>query len=721
MWNNNQNALTELQNGQACLNNEPNYQQQIQLPNSIQVSNAEMFTALYWMGRWTLECAVQNEQYFIPSWNALSENNFENQSYARLVGRMCDAVNSQNIQQSQVRDAVVVPMLEMDVAIRWCNVPQQAEQILPTDYQNRAMKWKRDAEQLLQSSKQGGFGNQQRSNGFGNQQQSNGFGNQQQSSGWGNQRQGGFSQQKQISGTNKSGFFSGTQQAPSSTNSAGIRTTFSAGEAAASNLPTEAEQDKFTPRTSSSGWGGKSTQDIAEETQVTKGVNPLEDMLPQHEQWKVDDVVIPGSDAPIANGNLGDNTMTHSVSVSNALSSNNNGLSIDQIGCPVLLQLASECYGEFLPEGMSITGKDQENNVLVVANGQTDIPAIIIDAPGITARLAYDSKLTVLVEYIWADYDKSQILGKTVPVAIGEKDMDYFEHTLSSPVTTTKVKHHVEYASIAVPTSKANEAGMITKHGKLIDSSKVGYTSGEAVSIAAANIRVQTSTGDKSIETYDKLVLPFVVDKDFDLEILTKMQEYAIEADVSNYTEGLDALPRDMQLYIAYSVLSDVRYALDNILQAGINVGEFDDIGDMHQWLTDNRSDELAKKWSEVLTHILLNNVRVVPETMRITALEALGDAIPKTTDNLVLLERETYSLALPYTLSELNITAKDDSLFFVQDASHAKLHDVMKEVFTRLVKTNISDFQLRLADGCVYRICKLATVAKTYTFSKVK
>jgi hypothetical protein len=727
MWNNNQQALTELNNGQFVLQNEPNYQQQINLPRSVQVANTEVFTALYWMGRWSLQCIVQQEPYFTPSWNALSEGNFENQSYARLVGRMCDAVLSQNIQQSQVHDAVVMPMLEMDVAVRWCDVPQQAQQILSHDYQQRAMKWKQDAERLLQSTQQqgGGFGQQNQqpqSNGFNQQQQG------QQSQGWGGQSrpqqsQGGFSprattnfNQQAPSGTNKSGFFGEQKQAPSSRNAAGIRTTTSAVEKSLTPITdTPVETNTFSSR-ASGGWGGKSTQESDKAMSTAPKFNPLEDMLPQSEQWKIDDVIIPGSDTPVEEGNL----MTHSVSVAGALTAGSNGISVDEIGCPVLREIAKLRYGNYLPLGMQITGRNNENNILVVANGQTDIPVRINNDDDFKSKLGYDNDVTVLMDYIMADYDNETITGKTVPVKKEGIDMEYFEHTLNGPVSATNVKHHVEYASIVTPTTKVNESGLITKHGKQIDSSKVAYTSSEAANVVAANIKVQTSKADKSIETFNKVVVPFVTGKDFSLVTLVDMFETA-PTDFAKYHTSLESLPRDMQLYVSYSILSDVRFALANVLQVGINVGEFDDIADMHTWLIENRSNELADKWLEVLSHIMRNNIRIVPDTMRVMALECLGDSIPKDTDHLVLLERETYSLTLPYTLSELNITAANEKLFFVQDASHAKLHNVMAEVFTRLVKTNISDFQLRLADGCVYRICKLATVAKTYTFSKLK
>ena len=712
----NQNQLTSLYNQQAMLQQEPNYSQQINLPRTIQIQDPQLFTGLFWFGRWTLQQLI-SDPYFYPTWNVLSENNFENQAYAKVVDRMCSMAIAANCNQSQMYDAVLIPVLEMDAAVRWFNVGNQAQQILPPEYLDRVMYYKQQADNLLASL--------QPRNSFPQQQQSNGWAaqNRAQPQSFGRMQTAGFNQVQRTSGTNKSGFFAdASAPVPSSVNAAGIRTTTSALEKTTTPVkqqPTPVDnswgsRSAVSDSQPTSGmWQGKSSQELAATTQVTRGINPLDDMLPQQE-WKVDDVVVPQIDKP----RTGDSTMTHAVNVSTATAIAGMVIPVSEISCPVLRSVASERFGEFLPEGVLVTGRNGENNVLMVPNGQTDIQAEI-EANKFEYSLAYDSDEKVLVDYIWADYDVEKILGKTVAIDNGDNKMDYHKHTLSGPVNATNAKHHVEYANIVTPTTKVSEVGLITKHGKVIDSSKTGYSNGTDLNLHAASIKVQSSSVDKSSETYDKLVVPFVVSKDFDLEILTKLFDASAQ-DFEVYSSLLDELPRDMQLYVSYRVLSDAQIALDHQLRADIEVSEFDDIGDMEQYLRDNRGATMADKWAELLTSIMRNNIRTVPDTMRIAALEALGDSIPKNTDNLVLLERESYRLNLPYTLSELNIVATDDKLFYVQDASHAKLHTVMSEVFARLVKTNISSFELHLADGSVYRICKLVSVAKTYTFSKI-
>lgn len=716
MFNQNPNIYTELINSQACLQQEPNYGQQINLPSSVQINNPELFTGLYWMGRWTLQNLVQNDVYFTPSWNILSNGNFENQDYAKCVARMCDALQRRNT--NDLQNDIVMPLLEMDAAVRWCDNPQLAEQVLPPAYQKRALDWKARADQLMaQSNVGGGF---QQQGGFSGQ--GGGFNRAPQQNVWQQQRSGGFQApskswggQQQISGTNKSGFFNDNNQAPvSSRNAAGIRTTTSAlAQHSAPKVDKPAASDEWKPRSAASGWNSQAT----EETQKTVGENPLDALLPQKSsgEWPVQTNTSEQSQPT----NTGTTDMPHEVKVDTLVTSNEVGLRTDGIKCPVLSPVALAVFGEFLPKVAVITGKGDANNVLVLPHGQTDLDVVNLNDAA-DSRLAYDSN-SLLVDYIWADYERQEIVSKTVPVKKGEVNVDYSSHILGGPVAPVHPKHVVKAAAMTTPASTVAEEGIVTNHrGKTIDASRATYSTAETHEFIAASIRAQNQDSvDKSIETFDKFITPFVMVDGFDTAIFNTMHELNADG-FDTYVEQLNTLPRTMQLHVSAHILKDVRFALDVTLDAGLDVSDFDDIGDITEYLKENRSDKIAGLWAEELSRIMRNNIYVTPEALREDAIKALGDAIPKTTDNLVLLERSRYELTLPYTLSELNIAATDDAMFYVRDTTHADLHEAVQAIFARLTKTEISDFSLRLADGITYQIAKLAMVAKTYVFSKV-
>ena len=714
MFNQNQNIYTEIGNPQSALQQEPNYGQPINLPSSVQINNPELFTGLYWMGRWTLQNLVQGDPYFTPSWNILGSNNFENQDYAKCVARMCDALQRRNT--NDLQNDIVMPLLEMDAAVRWCDNPQVAEQVLPPQYQKRALDWKARADQLMAQSNVGGGFPQQ--GGFG--RQSNGFNQPAQQNVWQQQRSGGFQApskswggQQQVSGTNKSGFFNDNAQAPvSSRNAAGIRTTTSAlAQHSAPKAQQSVASDEWKPRSAAAtGWNSASI----DETQKTVGENPLDALLPQKSsgEWPVQ------TNTP-EQTNTGTTTMPHEVKVDTPVTSNEVGLRTDGIKCPVLSPVALAVFGEFLPKVAIITGKGNADNVLVLPHGQTDLDVVNLNSKE-DSRLGYDSG-SILVDYIWADYERQEIVSKTVPVKRGETNVDYASHTLSGPVAPVHPKHVVIAAAMTKPAEKVSDEGIVTSHrGKTIDSSRATYSTAETHEFIAASIRAQNQDSvDKSIETYDKFITPFVMVEGFDTAIFDTMHELNADG-FDAYVEQLNTLPRTMQLHVSAHILKDVRFALDVTLDADLNISDFDDIGDITDYLRSNRSDKLAGLWTEELSRIMRNNIYVTPEALREDAIKALGDAIPKTTDNLVLLERSRYELTLPYTLSELNIAATDDAMFYVRDTTHADLHEAVQAIFARLTKTEISDFTLRLADGITYQIGKLATVAKTYVFSKV-
>jgi len=727
----NQQQFTQLMNQQAALQQEPNYSQPINPPSTVQVNDPTLFTGLYWMGRWVLQNVVIDEPYFIPTWNTLSANNFENQDYARCVARMCDAVRQRGVNPNAYQNEVVLPIFEMDAAVRWCSNVQLAEQILPPEYQQRAMEWKGQAEQLVASSQptntfaqaSGNFGNQRPA--FGQPAQTNAW--QQQRGGFQQPAQSGWgSQNRQVSGTNRSGFFSDSQPQVSSRNAAGIRTTTTAFEQHSSPKPKQESTTDWKargavdkkPMNADKVWGARSSQSQTDEV-TTEIESDLDALLPQHEFKSTGKDV--NFDTPIKGPQTtGTTDMSHEVNVTSAIAQDDARTSTDAIKCPVLNSVVRAIYGQYLPKAAVVTGKDNQCNVLVLPHGQTDIPVVKLENTD-KAKMGYDDG-TILVDYIWADYSDESIVSKTVPVKQGEANMDYLKHTLNGPVAPVHPKHVVQCASLTAPASKVADEGMVTKHtGKTIDESRATYSTADTKEFAVASIRAQTQGSvDKSIETYDKLVTPFVVAEDFDRQVFADME--SLDSDgFDEYVEKLGSLPRAMQLYVSAQLLSDVRYALDAQLDAELDISEFDDIGDVTDYLAENRSAKLAALWKDILTRIMHNNIRLVSDEMRNEAIAALGDSAPKTTDNLVLLERERYILALPYTLAELNITATSDEMFYIQDTSHAQLHESVQAIFSRLVKTGVSDFSLRLADGVVYRICKLEQVAKTYTFTKVK
>lgn len=720
---NNTQMYTDIMNQQFALNGEPDYSTQINPPTSVQVNNPQMFTGLYWMTRWVLQNVVLNDQYFIPSWNVLSANNFQNSDYARLIARACQQGQVRNVQMNRMQDDLVLPMLEMDAAIRWNDNVQFAQQYLPPQQQQRAQEWFQRAQAISAPQQTAGWGGQSQG-GFAQQQtfgQQNAW--QQKRGTYGAQNQSGWPAQSQhVSGTNRSGFFNDGKQAPTSRNQAGIRTLNAALEQTTSDTPdVPVEQDSWGSRSSvaaesqPSGWGGKSSQELAAETQKTAGTSPLDDILPQNE-WKVDSD--DESQLNALESELGSSTMSHEVNIADALNTNaTSGPATSEIGCPVLRSVAQSIYGDTLPMASIVTGP--HNNILAQPHGQTDLPVESLAGENAMAeRLGYGPEF-VLVDYIYADYELEKLVFKIVPIKGGDADMDYMKHILSGPVAAANPKHHVEAASLTTPIARVADEGMVTKHGKQVDITKATYSANETAEFIAASIKAQThNSTDKSIEVYDKVVLPFVLDEEFDREVFTRMADYT-SAEVTAYIDDLETLPRPMQLAISAQILKDVNFALNAKLDAEVDISDFDDIVEVYDFLKGNRSEKVAELWLTELTHILSNNIRFVPDEMRIDALAALGAEIPKKTDSIVMLERERYVLALPYTLSELNITAGGADVFLVQDTSHAQLHEAVKAIFERLVKTNISEFELRLADGLVYKVAKLIPVAKTYSFTK--
>ena len=133
--NQNTQMYTQITNQQSALNSEPDYGSPITPPSSVQVDNPELFTGLYWMTRWVLQNVVLEDPYFIPSWNILSNNNFQNGDYARLVARSCQQAQQRNVAVNRMQEDLVLPMLEMDAAMRWSENVQFASQYLPPQMQ----------------------------------------------------------------------------------------------------------------------------------------------------------------------------------------------------------------------------------------------------------------------------------------------------------------------------------------------------------------------------------------------------------------------------------------------------------------------------------------------------------------------------------------------------------------------------------------------------------
>lgn len=87
-------------------------------------------------------------------------------------------------------------------------------------------------------------------------------------------------------------------------------------------------------------------------------------------------------------------------------------IAVELIQCPVLMPVAKAVYGECLPKGASITGKGNAQNVLVLPYGQRDFDAVKLNDLMDVEEEGDPTK--ILVEYIWADYDRQEIVSKIV-------------------------------------------------------------------------------------------------------------------------------------------------------------------------------------------------------------------------------------------------------------------------------------------------------------------
>merc|ERR1712093_642543 len=117
------------------------------------------------------------------------------------------------------------------------------------------------------------------------------------------------------------------------------------------------------------------------------------------------------------------------------------------------------------------------------------------------------------------------------------------KHILHGPVTPANPKHHVQAANLAKPIQRVADEGMVTKHGVTVDVTKATYSSLETSEYVAASIKAQTYTDtDKSIEVYDKVVVPFVVPEDFDRTVFSRMVAHTSE-NLTAYIDELETLP----------------------------------------------------------------------------------------------------------------------------------------------------------------------------------
>jgi len=80
---------------------------------------------------------------------------------------------------------------------------------------------------------------------------------------------------------------------------------------------------------------------------------------------------------------------------------------VESIKCRVLQNVAKNCYGEFLPEGVFLIDDVERNSILVFPQGQTDLPVEVLEV--------VHEEETLLVDYIWADYEKELLISKAVP------------------------------------------------------------------------------------------------------------------------------------------------------------------------------------------------------------------------------------------------------------------------------------------------------------------
>lgn len=729
MFNQSQNAdiYREAHNTQFALPNQPNYSQQINLPRSIQVNNAQLFTAVYWMVRWTLQNMVQNSSYYNPTWNTYSNANFENVDFARFVNRIADTIIQSNAPQNcDFVTEFVVPFIEMDCALCWFDNTAYASQLLTPEMQSHATGWKAEADKMAPAQNQ--FGNQ--NSGWGQQQQQQGWGQsqqQQQSPGWQRfgsaptQQQGWGQSQQQTQRGGSSGFFTndvGTKT--SSTNQGGIRTTTAALERSTSNEPNvpSSQQPSFTSRSAipdaqpAGGWGSKSTQQLAKESETANPVpSPLDSLLPSNgeKEWVVDsmkDDVVPSS-------------MGNEVHVDEVVTGEFNGLAVSEIICPVLRVMAGEAYGTHLPCSIVQLSPSETtpNGALIVPTALNEFPVEYIGGDK-ERETAYNNEEFVVVDYVMADYKREVVVASTVAVETKGKDMDYAKHLLSGNVEAVNAVHKVEYAAITEPTGEADLAGLVTEFGEEIEAANVPYTISNDLSKVNARLVAQSAEANKSYEVYGKTIVPFVVDTEFDQTIFARMADCTADS-FDEFENMLETLPRDIQLSMSARILDLTRLVLVNKFGTTMNVPEYADVPTVSDYLVTHHK-HLVSLWDVELSRIIDTVTRLVPEAMMDEVTPVLSDveALSETDlHDIVMFEVENYSLYLPYTLSELNISAIDGTAFNVQDASHSKLHNVLHEAFKRFAKTNVDTFNLHLADGMSYKIAKLSTVAKTYSF----
>lgn len=726
MFNQSQNAdiYREAHNTQFALQQQPNYGQPINLPRSVQIRNAELFTAIYWMARWTLQNMVQNNPYYNPSWNSYCQSNFENQDYARFVNRIADTIIASNAPQNcDLTNEFVVPFIEMDCALCWFDNVAYAKQLLTPELQGHASHWKAEADKVNpQQQQQNAWGQQQpqQQSSWGQPQQQQtspgwqrfgGGGQQQQQSSWGQP------QQQQQRGQSSGFFTNDVGSSATATNAAGIRTTTSALERSTTSgpIPKEEPQPTFASRSATSvdsaqgTWGGKSTQQHAKETEV----NPLDALLPSASEWKMDDMI-----DDVIKPTEGD------VHVAEVVTAEFTGLAVADIICPVLRVVAQQTYGEHLPKSIVQLNPNETtpNGALIVPTALNEFPVEYIGGDE-ERETAYDNGEFVVVDYVMADYKREVIVASTVAIEPKGKDMDYAKHLLSGTVEAINKVHKVEYAAMTDPKSEDDVAGLVTEFGAEIESANVPYTLSTDLDKINARLVAQSAEANKSYEVYGKIIVPFVVDTEFDQTIFAKMADCTADS-YGDFINMLETLPRTIQLYLSNRLLELTHTVLINKFGIDIDLStfEFADIAGVSSYLTEKHS-HLVDKWTHEHGRILDTVTRLVPETMMETATEALADVealVEVDIHDIVLFEVEKYSLYLPYTLSELNISAIDASKFNVQDASHAKLHSVMHEAFKRFAKTNVDTFKLHLADGLSYEIAKLTTVAKTYSFRQI-
>lgn len=689
-----QQMFLEVHNQQAAMGGQPDINSRIQLPGSVQVGDEQLFTNLYWTARWTLEQGVQQDPILNVVWNKMSQNNFQNNEFAKLVSVMETNFNSLN-GNADPEANVVIPILYMSAAGDWLKYPQLAEQVMDQNKWNELQGWAQAKQRLNGPNTGGGFGGG-RSNTFGTftgNNNTNGFGRQ--AAGFGRQVQGGMN----ANNNNKSGLFS----------------TFVDGNTGKPQVAGGA-RDTFTPASTVVGVETPSTKTESAQpfgarsntfTQVEKAINPLDEDVPT-EEFDADQL-------------LGQDAMTPQAfpCVSQPMAKPQPTMESATMTKPGQKESATLLKASVL-NGELLRVNEFEHGGFKLNANEHNLPRSEKN------KMVADAKKYDILDHVMAEGDTGikLVTYQSAKTPEEQEQMDWSKHVLGNGLPTPERKYDINYATFSRRvdlTNDGDDGAMKTELEVLRKEATLAKLTTDADTLFEA-AKVEADEVEMAVEVVGTEYKAFKVASDSpDFETLEAMAKLGHQH-VGKYVELMGTLSRSIQIFVQAKFMDAVNSTFRKRFFSEATIEELADVTEAHDFIAEKYPEdvEIAVRWANNLTEIMRTTVaQLAPHEPK----EAERKGLPTSDEDgkdVIIFSKVITGVYLPVTLEELRLTKSSDAGMFYLSVGTTGVYDMLSNLRKRYMTVNPGGFDVALADGYRYHVTSNCVLANTFNLERV-